>query len=131
VVFTTTVFRRFKSSNDFGSYPAPQLENIPWWGKNILREGGRSKRAFGGGQKYTKYKINDNSENFRGAFAPLVASLFISDILDKKSVSVVGLYKGVGRKNFQGWGSNAKRPKNSTTLIFFIRTRGSFFLLKI
>jgi len=37
---------------------APQPENIPWWGKNILR---------GVGQKYTKYnKINNNSENFKG-----------------------------------------------------------------
>jgi len=36
---------------------APQLENIPWWGK----------QAFEEGQKYTKYnKINNNSENFRG-----------------------------------------------------------------
>jgi len=47
---------------------APQLENIPWWGKNILRGG---KRAFGG--KYTIYnKINNNSENFRGVRPPLV-----------------------------------------------------------
>jgi len=35
-----------------------------WWSKNILRGG---KRALGG-QKYTNYdKINNNSENFRGA----------------------------------------------------------------
>jgi len=35
-----------------------QLENIPWWNKNILKGGG--------GQKYNKYnKINYNSENFR------------------------------------------------------------------
>jgi len=43
---------------------AQELENIPWWGKNILRGG---KRAFGE-QIYTKFnKINNNSENFGGA----------------------------------------------------------------
>jgi len=31
---------------------APQLKNISWWGKNILRE--RTNERFGGGQKYTK-----------------------------------------------------------------------------
>jgi len=36
-----------------------QLENIPRWGKNILRGG---KLSFGGGQKYTKHKLN-NSKN--------------------------------------------------------------------
>jgi len=46
---------------------APQLENIPLWSKNILREW--CKLTFGGGgQKYTKHnKINSNSEIFRGA----------------------------------------------------------------
>jgi len=39
-----------------------QLENIPWWGKNILRG---SKRAFEGA-KHTKYnKINNNLHEFR------------------------------------------------------------------
>jgi len=43
-------------------YPGMQLENITRWGKNILRRG---KRTVG---EYTKYnKINNNSENFRGA----------------------------------------------------------------
>jgi len=41
----------------------PQL--VPWWGKNILREGG--KRTFWRGAKYTTYnKINNNSKNFKG-----------------------------------------------------------------
>jgi len=31
----------------------PQLENVAWCGKNILREG---KHAFGEGAKYNKYK---------------------------------------------------------------------------
>jgi len=45
------------------SESAPQLENIPWWGKNILRE---VNERLGG--KQTKCnKINNNSENFRGA----------------------------------------------------------------
>jgi len=54
--------KRLRVSNS----AAPQLKNIPWWGKNILRAG---KRTFGRGakQKYTKYNIiNNNSENFRG-----------------------------------------------------------------
>jgi len=42
----------------------PQLENIPWWGKNILRRGRAS--AHLGRHRYIKYnKINNNSENFR------------------------------------------------------------------
>jgi len=45
--------------------PASQLENIPWWDKNILRGGGANERL--GGQKYTKHKISNNSENFRGS----------------------------------------------------------------
>jgi len=32
-----------------GYNPAPQLENISWWGKNILRGG---KRAFKGAKIY-------------------------------------------------------------------------------
>jgi len=52
----------------------PQLENIPWWDKSILR---------GEGQAYTKYnQINNNSENFRveiadrgGLSSPLVTGL--------------------------------------------------------
>jgi len=35
----------------------PQLENIPWWGKNILT-GGANIRLEG---KFTKYKIYNNS----------------------------------------------------------------------
>jgi len=42
----------------------PQVENIPWRGKNIW--GGANERLEG--QKYTKYnKIDNNSENFKGA----------------------------------------------------------------
>jgi len=37
-----------------------QLENIPWWGKNILKGGGANER-WGGKNKYNK--INNNSEN--------------------------------------------------------------------
>jgi len=50
----------------------PQLENIPFWGKNILR--GAYERL--GEQKYKYSKINSISENFMGkiaarrAFAP-------------------------------------------------------------
>jgi len=40
----------------------PQLENIPWWGKNILREA----NIHLGRQKYKYNKINNNSENFNG-----------------------------------------------------------------
>jgi len=46
---------------------ATRKHNLPWSGKNILR--GEGKRTFGG-QTFTKYtgnKINNNSENFRGA----------------------------------------------------------------
>jgi len=42
----------------------PQLKNIPWWGKNILRGGGANARLQ---KKYTKYnQINCNAENLRG-----------------------------------------------------------------
>jgi len=42
-------------------HAAPQLQNIPWWGKNYFK--GRNARM--GGAKYTKYnKINNNSESF-------------------------------------------------------------------
>jgi len=42
----------------------PQLENIPWWGKNILRR----VQTYVWGAKYNKYnKINNNIENFREA----------------------------------------------------------------
>jgi len=54
----------------FATVSAPQVENIPQWGKNILRKGKPAVNIFGrreGGQKYTNYnKINNNSENFRG-----------------------------------------------------------------
>jgi len=47
-------------------YPESQLENIPRWGKNILR-GRRSNVRLRREQKYVKYdKINNNSESFRG-----------------------------------------------------------------
>jgi len=50
---------------------APQLENTPWWGKHILRKGENDSL---GEQTYTKYnKINNNSENFRGARLLLLA----------------------------------------------------------
>jgi len=45
--------------------PGPQLENIPWLGKQFKGEGGQYS-TFNGG-KYTKYnKINNNPENLRG-----------------------------------------------------------------
>jgi len=52
-------------------FVAPQLENIPWWGKNIF--GGRQQTSVLG-EKYTKNnKINNNSENFREASPPLLS----------------------------------------------------------
>jgi len=44
---------------------ASQLENIPWWGKNSL--GGWGKRGFG--VENILNKINNNSKNYRRAFA--------------------------------------------------------------
>jgi len=45
---------------------APQLENIPLWGKNILRRWGANEHFWEGGSKYTRYnKINNNLKNFR------------------------------------------------------------------
>jgi len=44
-----------------GKTAGPQLESIPWWGKNISRE---QTHVWEGGQKYTKYnRINNNLEN--------------------------------------------------------------------
>jgi len=58
---------------------APQLENIPQWGKNILRgwEGGQTSVSGEGKIILNLNKINNNSENFswqdccQGFFAPL------------------------------------------------------------
>jgi len=47
---------------------APQLEKIPWWGKNILGVGQkyfRGQTSVWGRANYKK--INNNSENFKGA----------------------------------------------------------------
>jgi len=41
--------------------PAPQLENIPWWGKNIFKE--RQTSVWG---SKNILNIINNSENFRG-----------------------------------------------------------------
>jgi len=46
-----------------------QLENIPRWGKNILR-GRRQTYVCVGGGEYTKYNKNINSEHFRRASPP-------------------------------------------------------------
>jgi len=54
----------------FSVFESSYLENIPYWGKNILKDGANEHLWE---QAYTKYnKINNNSKNFRGERLPLL-----------------------------------------------------------
>jgi len=77
--FCVVKLAQYLFSEEDRKLAAPQLENIPWWGKNILRRGA-NERLKG---KNILNKINNNSENFKRAKllpgealpAPLVAGL--------------------------------------------------------
>jgi len=81
---------------------APQLENIPWWGKNILRR----EERWGGGKNILN-KINSNSEKLREArllfplpplslsCEPIMESDYLSPIKRNDYVSIIYYITGI------------------------------------